>query len=64
MIVQGQDHPNTSTYTANLASTIWSQDQYEEAEKLELQTMVTGRRVLMENHPNTLLRMSNLATTL
>ncbi len=48
---------------ANLASTYWNQGRWDEAEKLEVQVMETTKRVLGEEHPDTLTSMANLAST-
>ena len=47
----------------NLASTYWNQEQWKEAEELEVQVMQTSLRVLGEEHPSTLTIMANLAST-
>jgi Tetratricopeptide repeat len=44
--VLGQEHPDTLTSMANLASTFWSQGRWKEAEELEMQVMETSVRVL------------------
>ncbi|KAF1831099.1 hypothetical protein BDW02DRAFT_506016 [Decorospora gaudefroyi] len=49
---------------ANLASTYWNQGRWDDAEKLEVQVMVTRKTKLGENHPDTLISMHNLALTL
>ncbi|KAF2793317.1 hypothetical protein K505DRAFT_244611 [Melanomma pulvis-pyrius CBS 109.77] len=48
----------------NLASTYWNQGQWKEAEELGMQVLEIRKRVLGEEHPNTLLSMYNLAFTL
>ncbi|KAK7177494.1 Kinesin light chain 5 [Paraphaeosphaeria sporulosa] len=62
--VLGEEHPDTLTSMANLASTFWNQGRWKEAEELEVQVMETRKRVLGEEHPSTLLSMSNFAFTL
>jgi hypothetical protein len=62
--VLGDKHPNTLTSMANLASTLWNQGRWTEAEKIEVQVMETRKRVLGDEHPNTLTSMANLASTL
>jgi hypothetical protein len=47
----------------NLASTFWAQSRYEEAESLNVQVIEIKKKVLGEEHPNTLNTMSNLAHT-
>ncbi len=59
----GEDHPDTLTSTASLASTFWYQGRWEEAEKLQLQVMETRKTKLGEDHPSTLSSMANLAFT-
>ncbi|KAF1923465.1 kinesin light chain [Didymella exigua CBS 183.55] len=61
--VLGDEHPDTLTSMANLASTYRNQGQWSEAEKLEVQVMETRKRVLGDKHPNTLTSMANLAAT-
>ena len=48
---------------ANLASTYSNQGRWKEAEELEVQVMETFKRVLGEEHPDTLTSMANLALT-
>jgi tetratricopeptide (TPR) repeat protein len=45
------------------ASALYSDGRYEEAEELEVQIMQTRKRVLDDEHPDTLLSMDNLAST-
>ncbi|EJT69976.1 hypothetical protein GGTG_12153 [Gaeumannomyces tritici R3-111a-1] len=47
---------------ANLASTYWNQGRWKEAESLGVQVMETGKKVLGEKHPDTLVSMANLAS--
>ncbi|KAK3614866.1 hypothetical protein LTR22_027643 [Elasticomyces elasticus] len=47
----------------NLASVYRDQGQWQEAEELEEQVLETRKRVLGEEHPDTLLSMNNLAAT-
>ena len=49
--------------SANLASTFWNQGRWKEAEELDVQVMETRKRVLGEEHPDTLTSMNNLAFT-
>ena len=48
---------------ANLASTYRNQRRWKEAEELEVRVMDTMKRVLDEEHPDTLTGMANLAFT-
>ena len=48
---------------ANLASTYRNQERWTEAEQIEVQVLETRKRVLGEEHPNTLSSMANLAST-
>ncbi|KAJ5908062.1 hypothetical protein N7495_000744 [Penicillium taxi] len=59
-----EDHPDTLTSMANLASTYRDQGRLEEAERLEVQVMETRKTTLGEDHPSTLNSMTNLASTL
>ncbi|KAF1967610.1 kinesin light chain [Bimuria novae-zelandiae CBS 107.79] len=61
--VLGEEHPDTLTSMANLASTYRNQGRWKEAEELFEQVMETSSRVLGEEHPSTLTSMSNLAST-
>ena len=51
------------TSMANLASTFWSQGQWEEAEELEVEVMETRKDKRRADHPSTLSSMANLAFT-
>jgi hypothetical protein len=46
---------------ANLASTYRNQGRWKEAEELFVQVMETSLRVLVQEHPDTLTSMNNLA---
>jgi hypothetical protein len=46
---------------ANLALTYQIQGRWKEAEKLSVQVMETKKRVLRQEHPDTLTSMANLA---
>ncbi|KAF6806860.1 Kinesin light chain 5 [Colletotrichum plurivorum] len=61
--ILGQEHPDTLTSMANLASTFWNQGRWKEAEELEVRVMETSSTVLGEEHPDTLTSMANLALT-
>ncbi|KAI8710369.1 hypothetical protein NCS52_01581900 [Fusarium sp. LHS14.1] len=60
--VLGEEHPDTLTSMANLASTFRNQGRWEEAEELQ-ERVETRKRVLGEEHLDTLLSMNNLAIT-
>jgi hypothetical protein len=59
--VLGVDHPDTLTSMGNLASTLWRQRQWKEAEDMEMRVMETRQRVLGYEYPDTLMAMGNLA---
>jgi hypothetical protein len=61
--VLGEEHPDTLTSMANLASTYRNQGRWKEAEELDVRVMETRKRVLGEEHPDTLASMNNLAHT-
>ena len=61
--VLGEEHPDTLTIMANLASTYRNQGRWKEAEELEVQVIETSSRVLGEEHPDTLTSIANLAST-
>ncbi|KAL9561423.1 hypothetical protein ACKAV7_014778 [Fusarium commune] len=61
--VLGEEHPDTLTSMANLASTYWNQRRWKEAEELQVAVLETSKRTLGEEHPNTLTSMANLAST-
>ncbi|KAG4431757.1 hypothetical protein IFR05_012756 [Cadophora sp. M221] len=61
--VLGQEHPDTLTSMANLASTYRNQGRWKEAEDLFVLVMETRKRVLSQEHPDTLTSMANLAST-
>ena len=61
--VLGEEHPDTLTSIANLATTYRNQRRWTEAEKMEVQVMETTKRVLGEEHPDTLTSIANLAST-
>jgi len=49
---------------ANLASTYRHQGRWKEAEELDVQVVEKRKRVLGQEHPDTLTSMNNLAWTL
>jgi tetratricopeptide (TPR) repeat protein len=59
--VLGQEHPDTLTSMANLASTYRKQGRWKEAEELQMQELYICLRVLGQEHPDTLKSMENLA---
>ncbi|KAL8864323.1 MAG: hypothetical protein Q9198_009940 [Flavoplaca austrocitrina] len=59
----GVDHPSTLRSMANLASTLWKQGRWDDAEKLDVQVMETRKTKLGMDHPDTLTGMNNLAFT-
>ncbi|KAJ7032981.1 hypothetical protein C8F04DRAFT_1261320 [Mycena alexandri] len=61
--VLGEEHQDTLTSIANLASTYWNQGRWNDAEPLQVAVMETSKRVLGEEHPSTLTRIANLAST-
>ena len=61
--VLGEEHSDTLTSMANLASTYRNQGRWKEAEELFVQVIETSLRVLGEEHPDTLSSMANLALT-
>jgi hypothetical protein len=61
--VLGDEHPDTITHKANLASTYWNQGRWSEAETLGLEVLETSKRVLGDEHPSTITRKANLAST-
>ncbi|KAF4626630.1 hypothetical protein G7Y89_g11531 [Cudoniella acicularis] len=61
--VLGQEHPDTLTSMANLASTYRNQGRWKEAEDLDVLVMETRKRVLGQGHPSTLTSIANLAST-
>ena len=61
--VLGQDHPDTLTSMANLASTYRNQARWKEAEELFVKVMEARKGVLGQDHPDTLTSLANLAFT-
>ncbi|KAH7492902.1 Tetratricopeptide repeat-domain-containing protein [Fusarium oxysporum f. sp. albedinis] len=61
--VLGEEHPDTLTSMANLASTFWNQGRWNKAEELFMRVIETSLRVLGDEHPSTLTSMANLAIT-
>lgn len=50
--VLGDEHPNTLTSIANLASTYWNQGGWKEAEELQVLVTEARKSVLGEGHPD------------
>ncbi|RYP24486.1 hypothetical protein DL765_000506 [Monosporascus sp. GIB2] len=61
--VLGDEHPDTLSSAANLASTYWKQGRWKEAETLQVQVMEISKKVLGDEHPDTLNNAANLAST-
>ncbi|KAF8535317.1 hypothetical protein BDD12DRAFT_893306 [Trichophaea hybrida] len=61
--VLGEEHPDTLSSIANLASIYRNQGRWEKAKELQLQVMETSLKVLGEKHPYTLTSIGSLATT-
>jgi hypothetical protein len=61
--VLGQEHLDTLTSIANLASTYRNQGRWKEAEELDVQVMEIRKRVLGQEHLDTLTSMADLAST-
>ncbi len=60
--VLGAEYPSTLTSVVNLASTLWDQGRWEEAELLEVQVMDTRKTKLGPDHPSTLTSITILHT--
>ena len=56
------DHPDTLTSIANLASTYRNQGHWKEAETLDVVVMEKRKQVLGDDHPDTLASVANLAS--
>jgi hypothetical protein len=61
--VLGEEHPDTISAMANLASTYRKQGRWKEAEELDVKVLEARRRVLGEEHPDTITAIANLAYT-
>lgn len=59
----GKAHPSRLTSLANLASRLWNQWRWKEAEELDMQVAKTGKSVLGKKHPSVLNSIGNLAST-
>ena len=57
--VLGAEHPDTLKSMANLASTYWNQERYNEAEQLQNQVMDMSKKVLGAEHSDTLTSMKS-----
>ena len=60
----GKEHPDTLTSMNNLAEVLGSQGKYEEAERINRQTLALRESVLGKENPDTLTSMNNLAKVL
>ena len=56
----GQEHPDTVSSMAIVASTYWNQGRWEEAEELFMQVIETSKKKLRADHPDTLTSIANL----
>ncbi|KAI0616951.1 kinesin light chain 3 [Pyrenophora tritici-repentis] len=57
------DDEERTRLASKCATALFSDGRYEEAEELQVQVMETRKRVLGDEHPNTLTSMGNLAAT-
>ena len=57
------DNEERLQLASKCAATLFSDGRYEEAEELEVQVMQTSKRVLSDEHPDTLASMADLAAT-
>jgi hypothetical protein len=62
--VLGKDHPDTLMSMNNLASSIYGQGRYAEAEAIDRQTLQLRETVLGKDHPDTLMSIMNLGESL
>ena len=60
----GKEHLDTLTSVNNLASDLWSQGRYEEAEALDRRVLNRREKVIGKEHPDTLTSVSNLVSDL
>jgi tetratricopeptide (TPR) repeat protein len=60
----GPEHPSTLKCMSTLATILFSQGKYEEAEEVNRQTLVRQQKVLGPEHPDTLTTISNLTAVL
>ncbi|KAF2465806.1 uncharacterized protein BDR25DRAFT_238907, partial [Lindgomyces ingoldianus] len=56
-------HSDTLTSVSHLGSVPWNQEQFAEPEGLEVSVMGIRKKVLRNEHPDTLTAMANLAFT-
>jgi len=63
MCIPGKEYKDTLSSIAMVALIYKPGGRWKEAEKLEVQVMETGARVLGPEHPDTLISMANLAST-
>ena len=63
-VVLGAEHPDTLTSESNLATILYNQAQYADAERIQREVLGVRKRVLGVKHPDTLISASNLTCTL
>ena len=52
--ILGEEHPDTISAKAHLASTYRELGKYREAEELEIQVLYARNKILGEEHPDTI----------
>jgi hypothetical protein len=62
--VLGAEHPSTLTTARHLATSLFNQGKYVEAERIQREVLGARKRVLGAEHPDTLMSASNLAMSL
>jgi predicted ABC-class ATPase len=62
--VLGDERPCTLTSASNLASSLYGQGKYAQAERIHREVLGAKRRVLGEEHPEMLTSANNLAQSL
>jgi hypothetical protein len=55
-----EEHPDTLTNMANLASTYWGQGEWTRAERLQSRVVEMRKKILGKGHPDTLAAMDDL----
>ncbi|KAH8708391.1 hypothetical protein GQ44DRAFT_628196, partial [Phaeosphaeriaceae sp. PMI808] len=58
------EHPHTLTSMAHLALMFWSQRLWKKVEDVVVRVMETRKRIIGNEHPNTLTALVNLVFTL
>ena len=61
--IGGTDSRAAELFKQSLAPTYWNQGRWKEAEELNAQVMEMRKRILDQEHPDTLTSMGNLAST-